>query len=95
MKKSEDSTVKYFIFYNNEEKNSYITDEINDEIMKHVEDKIKPSIMFIKNKIDKEEYYKRTTSPRDTDTEYNTLAEKLFIQVEFVTKDNNGKEKVI
>jgi len=85
--KEEDSTVKYFIFYNNEEKNSYITDEIND-------DKIKPSIMFIKTKIDKEEYYKRTTSPRDTDTEYNTLAEKLFIQVEFVTKDNNGKEKV-
>ena len=63
--------------------------------MKHVEDKIKPSIMFIKNKIGKEEYYKRTTSPRETDTVYNTLAEKLFIQVEFVTKDTNGKEKVI
>ena len=91
----EDSPAKYFIFYNNEEKNSYITDEINDEIMKHVEDKIKPSIMFIKTKIGKEEYYKRTISPRDTDTLYNTLAEKLFIQVEFVTKDNSGKEKVI
>jgi hypothetical protein len=91
----EDSPAKYFIFYNSEEKNSYITDEINDEIMKHVEDKIKPSIMFIKNKIGKEEYYKRTTSPRETDTVYNTLEEKLFIQVEFVTKDTNGKEKVI
>jgi len=90
----DNSPKKYFIFYNNKDQNSYITDELNDEIIKHIDDKIKPSIIFIKTKIGKEEYYKRTTSPRDTDTVYNTLAEKLFIQVEFVTKDDGGKEKV-
>jgi len=84
----------YFIFYNNEHQNIYITDEINDEIMEHVNAKIKPSIMFIRSKIGREQYYKRTVIPMESDTVYDTLVEKLFIQVEYVTKDDNGKENV-
>jgi len=86
---------KHYIFYNNNEHNSYITDEINDEIMEHVKDKIQPSIMFIRTKIGDYQYYKRTQKPSQKETEYDTLPEKLFIQVEFVTKDEAGKEKVL
>ena len=87
--------IKHYIFYNNNEHNSYITDEINDEIMEHVNGKIKPSVMFIRTKIGDYQYYKRTHDPLQKETEYDTLPEKLFIQVEFVTKDDAGKEKVI
>jgi hypothetical protein len=89
-----DLSPQYFIFYNNEHQNIYITDEINDEIMEHVNAKIKPSIMFIRSKIGREQYYKRTHIPMESDTVYDTLVEKLFIQVEYVTKDDNGKENV-
>jgi len=91
----ENVPTKYFIFYNNEQRNSYIADEINDEIMKHVEDNIKPSIMFIRNRIGPYQYYKRTFTPEEKNTIYSTLAEKLFIQVEYVTKGKDGKENVI
>jgi len=86
---------KHYIFYNNNEHNSYITDEINDEIMEHVNDKIQPSIMFVRTRIGDNQYYKRTHKPSETESEYDTLPEKLFIQVEFITKDESGKEKVI
>jgi len=90
-----DKLQKHYIFYNNNEHNSYITDEINDEIMEHVNDKIQPSIMFVRTKIGDNQYYKRTHKPSETESEYDTLPEKLFIQVEFITKDESGKEKVI
>ncbi len=86
---------KHYIFYNNNEHNSYITDEINDEIMEHVNDKIQPSIMFVRTRIGDNQYYKRTQKPSETESEYDTLPEKLFIQVEFITKDESGKETVI
>lgn len=90
---SETEDTTHYIFYNNKEHNSYITDNIDKEIMEKVNDKISPSIMFIRKLISDTLFYKRTKNPIKM-VEYETLEEKLFIQVEYITKDENGKETV-
>ena len=84
-----------FIFYNNEEHSCYITDKIDDTIMTQVNDQISPSIMFMRKSINDVFVYKRTKNPREDNQEYNKLDNKLFIQIEYVTKNNNGEEKVM
>lgn len=78
------------LLYNDEIGNNYITNKINAETMEKIQD-FNPRIMFMRSKIGNEYYFKRTTDPLNT-SEYDTLSNKPFIQVEYVIKNGDSEE---
>lgn len=77
------------VYYNRDDKLCFISDKINANTISESLKK-SPSIIFIKNIVGKDEYYKRTLTPSNTDSEYNVFFEKPFIQVEYIEDDKSA-----
>ena len=78
------------VYYVENENNTYITDNITEKSFEHIQS-AKPLIMFLKThyKCDMV-YFKRTQNPLANTTEYLTLNERPFIQVEFIETDQKA-----
>ena len=74
------------VYYIEDEKNTYQTDVRTRKSVDLIQAS-KPLLLFLKTKYKDMEYYKRTKNPLATYTEYLTLDERPFIQVEFIEKD--------
>lgn len=74
------------VYYIENEKNTYQTDVRTRKSVDLIKAS-KPLLLFLKTKYKDMEYYKRTKNPLATYTEYLTLDERPFIQVEFIEKD--------
>ena len=79
------------VFFNNSDSCSYFLGDIDEDAMKTVM-KEAPSIMFIRSKTKDGVFFKRTTDPLDSSTEYLTFAEKPFIQVEYIDKSSGSRK---
>ena len=71
------------VYYNREDKLCFISDIVNNNTITEALKKI-PSIIFIKNTVGKEDFYKRTLTPSKTDSSFDVFGEKPFIQVEYI-----------
>jgi len=71
------------VYYVESEKNTYITDILTEKSLELIQSS-KPLIMFLRTHYKNMVYCKRTQNPLASDTEYLTLVERPFIQVEFV-----------
>ena len=72
------------VYYVEDEKNTYITDSITEKSFEHIQS-TNPLIMFLRTRYNCGMiYFKRTQNPLANATEYLTLQERPFIQVEFI-----------
>ena len=83
----EETLKQSIILYDAKEKNNYVLDEYNDSSSKLIR-KVSPSIMFLTTPICGVTYFKRTREPEKKDSEYLTLTEKPFVQVEYLEGDH-------
>jgi hypothetical protein len=88
----EESECKNDLLYNDKLGNNYITSKFDESTFDKIRD-FDPRIMFVRKKIAGDYCYKRTIDPLNFDSEYITLEDKPFIQVEYVTK--NKVEKIL
>lgn len=80
------STSQTLLYYIADDGSTCCTDVLTEEAMEQVA-LSKPTIMFLKTKYKDSEYFVRTKNPLQRDTEHSTMAERPFIQVEFMEKD--------
>ena len=84
----EEENKRQVVMFDDKDRNNYIgtipesTDECKDMIKK-----INPSLMFIKTTVNDIDYFKRTTDPCLSDTNYLTFTDKPFVQVEYIVDD--------
>jgi len=71
------------VYYVAADKSTYCTANLDEEAMEIVEE-ANPSIIFLKTKYENIEYFVRTESPLEENTEHTTLEERPFVQVEFI-----------
>ena len=71
------------VYYNRDDKLCFISDTVNDNTITEAL-KRAPSIIFIRNTIGGEEYYKRTLAPSNKDSYSDVFFEKPFIQIEYI-----------
>ena len=99
---SEDNEYNEVIVYDHDRKRDFssTTDEIDDERDHILNNKNIKLVLYHRMK-DDDEYYKRIDNIKDFDSvnddsnvEIETI-EKQFIQVEYITEDNDGNEKII
>lgn len=79
------------IYYNNKTETCFLSDSIDDAIIKDILSKL-PSIIFIKSEIDGKLFYKRTIEPNKDDI-IEPFQENPFLQVEYIIK-NNGVDVI-
>ena len=73
------------VMYDPITRHSYIGDVPENEAdSNELTSAIRPSIIFIKTKLNNIDYYKRTLYPSKTDSCYLTFMEKPFIQIEYI-----------
>jgi len=77
------------IYYVGSEKNTYITDILTEKSLELIQ-ATNPLIMFLRTHYKHMVYFKRTQNPMASDTEYLTLVERPFIQVEFFETDKKA-----
>lgn len=83
-----DERVKQLIMYDSSCKNNYIGNiPDNKTDCDTLIDSIAPSIILIKTKINKVEYYKRMSSLSTTEITYMPFVETPFIQIEYIVGD--------
>lgn len=71
------------VYYNRDDKLCFISDSVNEKTVSEALRRT-PSIIFIRNTICHEEYYKRTLAPSNKDSYSDVFFEKPFIQVEYI-----------
>lgn len=76
------------VYYNREDKLCFISDIINDNTITEALKK-SPSVIFVRNAVGGEEFYKRTIAPSKKDSTFDVFVEKPFIQVEYIEKGGN------
>jgi hypothetical protein len=89
----EEQECKKNLLYNDKLGNNYITNKFDESTFDKIRD-FDPRIMFIRKKIVGDYCYKRTIDPLNFDSEYISIEDKPFIQVEYVTKNDDG-EKIL
>jgi len=77
------------VYYVGSEKNTYITDVLTEKSLELIQ-ATNPLIMFLRTQYKHMVYFKRTQNPMASDTEYLTLVERPFIQVEFFETDKKA-----
>ena len=76
------------VYYNREDKLCFISDTINNNTITEALKK-SPSVIFIRNTVGGEEFYKRTLTPSKKDGTFDVFVERPFIQVEYIEKGGN------
>lgn len=79
------------IYYSNKTETCFLSDNIDDVIVKDVLSKF-PSIIFVKSEIDGKLFYKRTMEPNKDDI-IEPLKDNPFLQVEYIIKED-GEDKI-
>jgi hypothetical protein len=77
------------VYYNRNDKLCFISDTINENTISEALKK-SPSIIFIRNSIGGDDYYKRTLVPSNKDSTFDVFLEKPFIQVEYIEDGENA-----
>jgi hypothetical protein len=89
IKSSKRKIEQNLVYYNRNDKLCFISDTINENTIGEALKK-SPSIIFIRNSIGDDDYYKRTLVPSNKDSTFDVFLEKPFIQVEYIEDGENA-----